>query len=43
MKDIEFMIYDNANQVVIELFKSIFLRYQAYLETSERRSYFNLV
>ena len=37
------MIYDNANEVVIELFKSIFLRYQAYLETSERRSYFNLV
>ena len=43
MKHIEFMIYDNANEVVIELFESLFLRYQADLETSERRSHFNLV
>ena len=38
--NIEFMLYDNANKVVNELFQSLLLRYQIGLETSIRGSYF---
>ena len=41
MTHIEFMIYENANEVVIELFESVFLRNQVDLETSKRRRHFN--
>ena len=34
------MGYDNANEVVNELFESLLSRYQIGLETSERRSDF---
>ena len=36
----EFMTYDNANDVVDELFDALLLRYQVGLETSMRGSYF---
>ena len=38
--NIEFMSYDNANEVVNELFESLLLRYQIGLETSMRGSNF---
>ena len=38
----EFMPYDNANEVVNELFKSLLSRYQIGLETSMRGSDFSL-
>ena len=37
----EFMIYDNANDVVDKLFKSLLSRYQSGLETLMRGSNFN--
>ena len=37
-ENIEFMAYGNANEIVIELFKSILSRYQTRLETSMRGS-----
>ena len=37
---IEFLIYDNANEVIEELFKSLLCRYQIGLETSMRGIYF---
>ena len=39
-KNIEFMLYDNANEVVNELFESLLWRYQTGLETSMRGSDF---
>ena len=36
--NIEFMIYDNADEVVEELFQSLFSRDQTRLETSKRDS-----
>ena len=36
----EFMIYDNVNEVIEELFQSIRSRYQIGLETSMRSSDF---
>ena len=38
--NIEFMSYDNANEVVNELFESLLLRYEIGLETSVRGSVF---
>ena len=38
--NIEFMSYDNANEVVNELFESLLSRYQAGLERSTRGSDF---
>ena len=38
--NIEFMPYDNANEVVSELFESLLSRYQTGLETSMRGGYF---
>ena len=38
--NIEFMPFDNGNEVVNELFKSLLSRYQTGLETSTRRSDF---
>ena len=38
--NIEFISYDNANEVVNELSESFFSRYQIGLETSMRRSDF---
>ena len=36
--NIEFMLYDNANEVVDELFKSLLSKYQNNLETSMKES-----
>ena len=36
----EFMIYDNVNEVIEELFQSLLSRYQTGLETSMRSSDF---
>ena len=41
--NIEFMSYENVNEVVDELFESLILRYQIGLETSMRRSDFILI
>ena len=38
--NIEFMLYDNANEFVNELFESLLSRYQIGLETSMRGSDF---
>ena len=38
--NIEFLPYDNANEVVDELFESVLLRYQIGLEPSMRKSNF---
>ena len=38
--NIEFMIYDNAEEVIKELFESLLNRYQIRLETSMRGSDF---
>ena len=38
--NIEFMLYDNANEVVDEFFESLLSRYQSALETSMRGSDF---
>ena len=38
--NIEFLIYDNANEVIEELFKSLLSRYQIGLETSMSGIYF---
>ena len=38
--NIEFLIYDNANDVADELYESLLLRYQIVLETSMRGSNF---
>ena len=38
--NIEFMLYDNANEVLNELFESLLSRYQTGLETSIKGSYF---
>ena len=38
--NIEFIPYDNANEVVDGLFKSLFSRYQSSLETSTTGNYF---
>ena len=38
--NIEFILYDNTNEVVNELFESLLSRYQIGLETSMRRSDF---
>ena len=38
--NIEFMSYDNANEIANELFKSLLSRYQISLKTSMRRSDF---
>ena len=39
-KNIEFMIYDNTNEVVDKLFESLLSRYQIGLETLMRRNNF---
>ena len=41
--NIEFMSYDNVNEVVDELFESLILRYHIGLETSMRGSDFILI
>ena len=41
--NIEFMSYENVNEVVDELFESLILRYQIGLETSMRGSDFILI
>ena len=38
--NIEFMIYDNTDEVIEELFESLLCKYQIGLETSMRRSDF---
>ena len=38
--NIEFMIYDNADEVIQELFESLLNRYQIGVETSMKRSDF---
>ena len=38
--NIEFMSYDNANEIANELFESLLSRYQISLKTSMRRSDF---
>ena len=40
--NIEFMSYDNINEIVIEFFKSLLSRYQIGLETSNERELFFL-
>ena len=40
--NIEFMLYDDANEVVNELFESLLSRYQIGLETAMRGSNFFL-
>ena len=39
--NIKFKSYDNANEVVVENFKSLLLRYQGNLETSIKNVQFN--
>ena len=41
--NIKFVLYDNANEVVNELFESLLSRYQIGLETSMRGSNFILI
>ena len=38
--NIELMLYDDSNEVVDKMYKSILLRYQVGLETPMRRSHF---
>ena len=40
--NIEFMSYDNINEIVIEFFESLLSRYQIGLETSNEREWFFL-
>ena len=40
--NIEFMSYDNINEIVIEFFESLLSRYQIGLETSKEREWFFL-
>ena len=39
--NIEVITYDNANEIVKEMFESFLSRYQTALETSKKGSYFN--